>query len=236
MRSTTSTSRASARPRYGLKRGSLAAVDDRAIVAARGQVLLLRVVRLAAEPERVGVRRRVGELFEDLAEDDDRARVVLRAVEQLAVRQPLLHRVALALRLLDRRLDAGHVAPDGVDLALRRARRRRPATQPRAACEPQTDGDHDEARSLGVAPTLTYFPPPTESPQAPTRRPLASRRDEAGRRPTARRRAAHLLMPLDRRTLLERRRHAALLERRRHERERLALDGGEGVADFTSNL
>ena len=46
----------------------------------------------------------------------------------------------------------------------------------------------------------------------------------------------NLLVPLDRRPLLERRRHAALLERRGRDGERLALDGGERVARLDLEL
>ena len=144
-------------------------IDDLAVIAARGEVLLLRVEGLAAEPQSVDVRRRVRELFEDLAEDDRRARVVLRAVEELAVRQALLHRVALALRLLDRRLNGAGLVRNCVDLALRLravgvAVRRESDPGRHGHTDRKPDGDPpSEASSLGVKepPQHVYFPPPS---------------------------------------------------------------------------
>src|SRR5262249_7617930 len=97
----------------------LAVIDDLPVITTRREVFVLRVERLAAQPERVDVTRRVRELFEDLAEDDDRARVVLRPIEELSVREPLLDGVTLRLRALDRGLHLRALTVDARDLLLR---------------------------------------------------------------------------------------------------------------------
>src|SRR5439155_25245310 len=137
----------------------LIALDDLPIITARREVLLLRVERLAAQPERVDVARRVGELLHDLGEDDDGARIVLRPIEELAVRDALLDGVPRGLRLFDRGLDAVRVAIDESDLLLRAGGIAVAVRGARRLRRRHRDHRDREAEQLT---THGYFPPPTE--------------------------------------------------------------------------